>query len=63
MPREKPSYRDNLERLNERFPNRELLNKSEVGDFLGIHRKTAAKWFSFNVHGMTSKATLARELS
>ena len=63
MPREKPSYRDNLERLNEVFPDKELLNKTEVGNFLGIHRKTAGKWFSFNVNGLTTKATLARELS
>lgn len=63
MPREKLSYRDNLERLNEMFPDKELLTRVDVAKFTGLHRQTVAKWFSFSCHGMTSKATLAREIS
>lgn len=63
MPREKESYRDNLERINAAFPDKELLQVKETALFLGIDPRTAKKWFSFSVHGMISKAVLAREIS
>ena len=62
MPREKEGFRDNLERLNEKFPDKELLSRCDVADFLGIHRTTVARWFNFSVHGYISKVTLARAL-
>ena len=63
MPKEKESYRDNLERLDKAFPDTEMLTATEVSGFLGLHRQTVVKWFSFNVHKRISKCTLAREMS
>ena len=36
MPREKESYRDNLERLMDRFPGKEILSFSEVSQYTGM---------------------------
>ena len=49
MPLEKPSYRDNLERIKEFFPTKELL-------------KTVERLFNFK-DGYISVAKLAREMS
>ncbi len=44
---EKPSYRDNLERIKEFFPTKELLNVKDVATFCGLNRKNGirAVWF------------------
>lgn len=63
MPREKESFRDNLMRVKEAFPLKELLKPTEVARFLGIDVRTARKMFSFNQHGYISAVTLAREMS
>lgn len=64
MAREKDAYRDNLERLNEMFPDRELLMIKDVMAFCGISRNTAKKWFKYNpVTKRISKADLARAVS
>lgn len=39
MPREKEAYRKNLERLCERFPEKELLNATDDVKFLGVTRR------------------------
>ena len=62
MPREKEAYRDNLERLCEKFPDKELLNVSEVVKFLGVSRRYVEKAYPFKGNKI-SKATLARILS
>ena len=62
MAREKPLFRDNLERLDQIFPSRELLRKKEVADFLGIDVRTATRRFSFTKNYI-SKVKLASELS
>lgn len=62
MPREKETYRDNLEMLLRSFPDKKLLNKQQVADYLGIDRRTATKRFTFK-DNLISIATLARELS
>lgn len=62
MPREKESFRDNLERINEKFPNQELLSKKEVAAYCGLDHRTVAKLFSFK-DCYISKAVLAREMS
>lgn len=36
MPREKESYRDNLERLMDRFPGKEILSFAEVTEYTGM---------------------------
>ena len=62
MPREKEAYRDNLERLCEKFPDKELLNVTDVMSFLGVSRRYVTKAYPFKDNKI-SKATLARELS
>lgn len=60
--REKVAYRDNLERLNEKFPDKELLTKKDVAGFLGVCTKFVSKTYPFK-NNYISKATLARALS
>lgn len=62
MSREKELFRDNLERLDAAFPNKELLNQNEVSEFTGISKYNITKHFSFKNHYI-SKLNLARELS
>ena len=60
--RDKPAYRDNLERLNEKFPDKELLTKKDVAQFLGVCYRYVSANYPFKGNYI-SKATLARELS
>lgn len=62
MALEKPSYRDNLERIKEKYPNKELLTTKDVADFCGIDIRTAKKRFDLTKNYI-SVATLARALS
>lgn len=62
MPREKEGYLDNLIRLQEKFPDRELLRIGEVCAFCGITNRTAKKMFPFK-NNYISLATLARCLA
>lgn len=62
MPREKPLFRDNLQRLDEFFPTKEMLNVSEVANFLGKDRRTARKRFNFDNQRMILKTRLASEM-
>ena len=68
MAREKESYRDNLARLDESFPDRELLKFPEVVAFLGLDRRLVEKKFGsrFQKIGrnvrIVCKADLAREM-
>lgn len=62
MPMEKEAYRDNLERIKNSYPTKELLNVTEVTKFMGVDRGTVERRFSFK-RGDISVATLARELS
>lgn len=62
MAREKEGYRDNLELLNERFPNVDMLNMAQVMAVIGcadrrtLMRKIPKNW----VGGKLSKVFLAR---
>lgn len=47
MPREKEGFRDNLERLNDFFPNMELLSIQDLIKFTGRDRATVKKYFPF----------------
>jgi hypothetical protein len=60
--RVKESYYDNLERLNEKFPNQELLSVMEVARFTGLDYRTVSKRFAFT-DKYISKAKLARAIS
>lgn len=59
---EKLAYRDNLERLNEKFPEKEILNKRDVSIFTGLNYRTVSKLYPF-MGSYISKASLARTLS
>ena len=59
---EKELFRDNLERLDAAFPNKEMLTQKDVSKFTGIGEWTVPKHFSFKNHYI-SKTVLARELS
>lgn len=62
MALEKPSYRDNIERIKEFFPDKELLNIKNVAEFCGLNRRTVLELFDFT-KGYISVAKLAREMS
>lgn len=65
MAREKEGYRDNLARLDAKYPDKELLNVSEVSRYLGVHRETALKLLKGKMlpGNKISKVTLARVIS
>lgn len=66
MPRERDTYRDNLERIKERYPTKEVMNVEETARFLGLERRTVKKHFAEEFSrgkGLISVATLARRLS
>lgn len=61
MPREKQDYRANLERLNELFPDHEMLTILESMHVMGFRsQNTAKKHLPFTKYHTISKATLAR---
>lgn len=62
MAREPQAYRANLERIKARYPEKEMLNISEVKQFLGIDREVVKRRFPFKSNYI-SVATLAWELS
>jgi len=62
--REREGYRENLRLLNERFPNKDMLNVSETAAFMGVCRQTAARRIKFNENtGLVTKTDLARQIS
>lgn len=70
MAREKESYRDNLEMIDKAYPDKAMLNLSQVSRLCGITDSRAKEMFSFKVvrnknkdRYYISKAVLARELS
>ncbi len=64
MAREVTGFRDYLMVLNERFPDKELLNKKEICSFLGIHRDTVRKHFpQIYDRPFVTKTDLARILA
>lgn len=65
MAREKESFRDNLERLDAKYPDKELLSLSEAARYLGIHRETTAKLLKGKMlpGNKISKVALARVIS
>lgn len=66
MAREKELFRDNLERLDKRFPDKELLNVANVSRFCGLSEERAKQMFDFKRIGgrwYISKVKLASALS
>lgn len=62
MPREKQCFRDNMARLNEIFPDREMLRICDVMKVTGRSRNTVKKYYTFK-NREVSKADLARQMS
>ena len=64
IPREREGFRDNLARLQEAFPDKELLTVSDVARYVGADRSTVRRWYKFNAttHRI-SKVDLARAIS
>ena len=62
MSREKEGFRDNLERLDQKFPNTELLNVQDLVNFTGRDRRTVKDVFPFSKNYI-SKVEAARTLS
>lgn len=60
--RESENFRPILERLDALAPGVELLNQTQVGKVLGIHRQTAAKRYPF-CDGYITKVALARAMA
>lgn len=66
--KEKTDFRDNLQRIDEHFPNKEMLTITDASSFTGIDRKKIGKdWAgSFTKVGKSkyiSKVALARCIS
>ena len=60
MPREHEDYRNNIEQLNRLYPDKEMLNETEVMKIMGFKsRDTAKKHIQFTNHRI-SKVALAR---
>lgn len=62
MPRERPEYRDLLERLDEAFPNKEMLTRQEVADWLGVGRNTVTRRYKWPA-GRVTKTMVARAVA
>ena len=68
MPREKQGYRDTIALLNERFPEHDVLNKTQVAQFLGVSTRTVSRYAAagkirFNkASGRITKSELARQV-
>lgn len=62
MPREKECFRDYLERLDEKFPDKEVLTQKDCAEFLGKNKKTIKARYGIGACGI-SKVKLARLLS
>lgn len=63
MAREHPDYRDNIELLNTRFPDYDMLTITDVMTVFGIKsRTTARKQFEFSENNRISKAAVAKRM-
>lgn len=63
MAREKEGFRANMERLNEVFPGKEMLQKTDIARFEGHQVRTVSKRYRFNQFGELSKYDYARQIS
>ena len=63
MSREKEGFRDNLERIDAAFPDKELLTVTDIAKFEGSDRGTVRKRYRFNQFHRITKADWARQVS
>ena len=54
--------RENIVRIKEHFPNKELLNLKEVSEYCGVDPRTIKSMYEFK-NGFISVVKLAKELS
>ena len=59
--REKVDFRDNLERLDKNFPDKELLTRAECAKYLGVSERTIKR--RYNVGRDVTKVAFARAIS
>lgn len=62
MSREKENFRDQLERIDKAFPNKEILSRKDVSKFTGICYSKVGYHFTLS-KGKITKVQLAREMS
>lgn len=62
MAQVKSTYYANVERIKERFPDKEWLRRKDVANFLGVDEKTVSRRYPLKNGGITV-ATLASCLS
>ena len=62
MGREPANYRDILERLDEAYPGKEVLTKTETAAWLGISTKTLKKRYNLPP-GFNSKVQVAKAVA
>lgn len=55
MSREKPLFRENLERLDKKFPNKEILQPKDVAEYCGRTSRWAQDFIHKNVGREESK--------
>ena len=64
MPRELEGFRENIELLNNRFPNKDMLGVAEVAEFCGVSQDTVRRRIRFNpALNRISKTDLARQIT
>lgn len=62
MAREKELYREYLARLDEKFPDKEVIQQKECAEFLGLDPRTVKKRYGIDKLGI-NKMQFARLLS
>lgn len=63
MPKESEYYRDNLARIYERFPGKEVFTISDIVKWWGVDCKTVKKHLGIQKGDLISAATLARKMA
>lgn len=63
MPKELETYRINLDRLDEAYPNKNVLSISDVVRYTGLNYRTVKKFFPFTKGLGVSKITVAKILA
>jgi len=61
--RDKVDYRDTLQALNERFPDKYILSQNEIAAFLGCTARTVRRKFPSPREVQFTKPVVARMLS
>lgn len=65
MSREKEGFRETLDRLDNRFPGKEIIKRAELSEFLGVSQDTVIRHFSAEYNkraGGYPKVRIARAL-